>query len=141
MTFDLPRKLSTSTLALLMASVAFSPAGFSHQKGDMLVRVGAAYIDPSVNSDPIDLEGIELGEIGVESVTVPLLTFSYFGTDHLAFEVLLGLPPEFDVTGTSGLLKDVAIGTIEAYPLVVTAQYYPMNSQSRWQPFVAAGFN
>ena len=123
MNFEFPSNTSVGCGVALISLITFSPLSFAHQKGDILVRAGAAYIDPKVDSDPIDLEGIELGKVGVESTTVPLLTLSYFSTDHLAFELLLGMPPEFDINGTSGLLKDVAIGTIEAYPIVVTAQY------------------
>jgi len=55
--------------------------------------------------------------------------------------LLLSTPPVFEIVGTTGLVKGVPIGDIEAYPLVVTAQYFPMDTQSKWQPFVGLGFN
>ena len=128
-------------LVVWTAIALFSPCGFAYQKGDFLVRVGVAVIDPREDSDSIDLGGIELGEIGVESQNVPIVNVSYFATDHLAFELLLTKPPVFEIVGTTGLVKGVPIGDIEAYPLVITAQYFPMEPQSRWQPFVGLGFN
>lgn len=128
-------------LAVWIATMLFSPFGFAYQKGDVLVRAGVAVIDPREDSDSIDLGGIELGEIGVESQSVPIVNVSYFATDHLAFELLLSKPPVFEIVGTTGLVKGVPIGDIEAYPLVITAQYFPMDTQSRWQPFVGLGFN
>ena len=127
---------------LLFATIAFfSPHGFAYQKGDTLVRAGIAVIDPREDSDSIDLGGIELGELGVESTTVPIVNVSYFMSEHLAFDLLLGKPPDVDIVGSTGLLKGVPIGNIEVYPLVVTANYYPLDSRYRWQPFAGAGFN
>lgn len=107
----------------------------------MLARAGIALIDPREDSDSVSLGGIEFGELGVESTTVPVVNISYFITDHLAVDMLLGKPPNFDIVGSTGLLKGVPIGNIEAYPLVVMAHYYLLDSQSRWQPFAGIGFN
>lgn len=128
-------------LIVLAAIMLFSTYGFSYQKDDFLVRAGVAFIDPKEDSDSIDLGGIKLGKIGVESQSVPLVNLSYFATDHLAFELLLSRPPVLAIVGTTGLIKGAPIGNIEAYPLVVTAQYFPMDATSRWQPFVGFGFN
>ena len=100
-----------------------------------------AAIDPREESDSINLGGIELGEIEIESQNVPIANVSYFATDHLAFELLLSKPPVFNIVGKTGLIKGLPIGDVEAYPLVVTAQYFPMESSSAWQPFVGIGFN
>lgn len=126
---------------LFMVITFFSPHGSAYEQGDRLVRAGIALIDPREDSDSIDLGGIELGELGVESTTVPVVTISYFLSDHLAVNLLLGKPPDVDIVGSTGLLKGVPIGNIEAYPLVVLAHYYPLDSQSRWQPFAGIGFN
>ena len=128
-------------LVVWVAIMLLSPYGLAYQKGDFLVRAGVAVIDPREDSDSINLGGIDLGEIGVESQNVPIVNVSYFVTDHLAFELLLSTPPVFEIVGTTGLVKGVPIGDIEAYPLVITAQYFPMDTQSRWQPFVGLGFN
>ncbi len=126
---------------MLVTIALFSQQGFAYQKGDFLVRAGIAILDPREESDPINLGGIELGEIGIESQNVPIANVSYFATDHLAFELLLSMPPVFEIVGTTGLIKGLAIGDMEAYPLIVTAQYFPMDSSSVWQPFVGIGFN
>jgi len=128
--------------ALLSTFFVFSSsAGLAHQKSDWLVRAGIAIIDPREESDSINFEGLELGEIGVESTNAAIVSISYFASNHLAFEVLLGKPPNFDIVGATGLIKDIPIGNIETWPLIVTAQYYPMDSQSKWQPFAGIGLN
>jgi len=127
-----------------LLSIAFSlssPHAYAYQKGDTLVRVGIAFMDPREKSDSIVFEGLELGEIGVESQNTAIASISYFASDHLAFEVLLGKPPVFDIVGTTDLIKGVPIGSLEVWPLVVTAQYYPLDSSSRWQPFAGIGLN
>jgi len=129
------------SILLSITITFFSPPGFAYQKGDILVRAGIGLIDPREDSDSINLGGTELGELGVESTTIPVVNVSYFMSDHLAFDLLLGKPPDVDIVGATGLLKGLPIGNIEAYPLVVTAHYYPLDSHSRWQPFVGIGFN
>ena len=126
---------------MCIAITLFSSQGLAYQEGDFLVRAGVAVIDPREESDSIDLEGIKLGEIGIESQNVPIANVSYFARDHLAFELLLSKPPVFDIVGTTGLVKGIPIGDMEVYPLVITAQYFPMAPSSTWQPFVGVGFN
>ena len=126
---------------LFVTITFFSPHGFAYQQGDTLVRAGIALIDPREDSDSINLGGTELGKLSVESTTVAIVNVSYFTSDHLAFDLLLGKPPDVDIVGSTGLLKGVPIGNIEAYPLVVMAHYYPLDSQSRWQPYAGIGFN
>jgi len=128
-------------LAVCIVTALFSHNGFAYQKGDILIRAGMAVIDPREESDSINMGGMDLGEVGVESQSVPIANVSYFVSDHLAFEVLLSKPPVFEIVGTTGLVKGVPIGDIEAYPLLVTVQYFFLTSHSVWQPYLGIGFN
>jgi len=126
---------------LLQLAVFLPQTALAYEQGDVLVRAGWAYIDPDMNSDIAKLGDVALGKLGADAVNMPMVTISYFATPHLALELILGAPPTFDISGTSGIINNVPIGSIEVIPLVVTAQYYPLDSASRWQPFVGIGYN
>ena len=115
--------------------------GVAYERGDIVARAGIALIDGQDDVGSATLAGAELGEFGVRSVTLPIANVSYFFSDHFAVEMLVGKPPTFEIYGTSGAIEDSPIGTVEAFPLVVYANYYPMRAQSRWQPHVGLGLN
>lgn len=126
---------------LFIALVIAAPPVMAYEKGDVVVRAGLAVIDARGDIGSASLSGSELGEFGVKRVTLPIVNASYFFSDHFAVELLLGPPPTFEIYGTSGLIEDIPIGEIQAFPLVVVADYYPLKSESRWQPHVGVGLN
>jgi len=129
-------------LGVFLAGILFMPScALAYDKGDFIVRAGYAHLDPSLNSDVATLGEIELGKMGADTVDTALLNLSYFTTNHLAIELILGAPPTFDIYGTSGIIENIPIASIEVIPLVLTAQYYPLDSSYQWQPFVGIGFN
>ncbi len=127
---------------IILTGIFFtSPCALAYEKGDTLIRAGYAYIDPNLNSDTAKLGEIELGEMGADSIDTTLLNISYFATNHIAIELILGAPPTFDINGTSGIIENIPIASLELIPLVITGQYYPLDSSSQWQPFVGIGLN
>ncbi len=141
--YDSPVTLKPVCFAYLCLLVIalWVPNATAYEKGDIVVRAGVAVIDARGDVGSATLSGSDLGEFGVERVALPMVNASYFFSDHFAVELLLGKPPTFEIYGTSGLIEDIPIGKVQFLPLVVVADYYPMNSQSRWQPHVGVGLN
>jgi len=125
----------------LVCILLTSPCAFTYEKSDIVVRAGYAHISPNLDSDIAKLGELELGKMGADSVNTALLNISYFVTNHIAVELIVGAPPTFDIDGTSGIIENVPIASIEVIPLVITGQYYPLDSSSSWQPFLGMGFN
>jgi outer membrane protein len=86
----------------------------------------------------------------------PILTLTYFMTDHWAITAVGGVPPKLDVIGhgsvtTPGLLNKVVpaveMGKAENNPIAtirhwfpsVMVQYYFGDPSGRWRPFIGAG--
>ncbi|QJD60154.1 outer membrane beta-barrel protein [Pseudomonas sp. gcc21] len=123
--------------ALLAASVAHA-----HQAGDVIVRAGAVTVDPREDSSAIEAGGVALGgKATLDSNTQLGLNFAYMLTDSVGIELLAATPFQHDV-GISGLgALDGKLGTIKHLPPTLSAIWYPMQSNSAFQPYVGAGVN
>jgi outer membrane protein len=119
--------------AMLAASVAQA-----HEAGDIIVRVGAAVVDPQESSGDVYVGGANTGlEVGVDSNTQLGLTGTYMLTDNIGVGLLAATPFSHDIE-----LKGVGrFASIKHLPPTVTLQYFPMAKNSAWQPYVGAGLN
>lgn len=121
--------------ALLAASIAQA-----HQAGDIIVRAGAITVDPREDSDPVKLGGTPLAGTGatLDSDTQLGLNFAYMLTDKMGIELLAATPFSHDV-GVTGVVDK--LGSIKHLPPTLSVVYYPLNTQSAFQPYVGAGIN
>lgn len=119
--------------ALLAASVAQA-----YEAGDVIVRVGAAVVDPQESSGNVFVGGANTGlEVGVDSNTQVGITGTFMLTDHIGLGVLGATPFSHDIE-----LKGVTrFASIKHLPPTVTLQYFPMAKNSALQPYVGAGLN
>lgn len=132
------------TAALLTLGLA-SPFAHAHKAGDMIFRAGAAMVSPDIGGS--DVSSSATGKIAGSNVTVNEntqlgLTLGYMLTDHIGIELLAATPFKHSV-GVKGLPAGLngKLATIEHLPPTVTLQYFPMESTSKWQPYVGAGIN
>ena len=129
----------------LLALVTVSTNAFAHEKGDWIIRGGVANVAPDASSSPLVLDGTVIGqsEADVKDNFQLGLTFTYMLTNNLGVQVLASTPFKHDITADTGSL---GLGTIDAgetkhLPPTVSLHYFPMNSSSRWQPYIGAGVN
>lgn len=127
--------------ALLAASVAQA-----HQAGDIIVRAGAVTVDPREDSSGIKLAGGDVGgKATLDSNTQLGLNFAYMLTDNFAVELLAATPFSHDVgvAGSPAGIDDLnmKLGSIKHLPPTLSAIWYPMQSNSAFQPYVGAGVN
>ncbi|MEH6515199.1 MAG: OmpW family outer membrane protein [Halioglobus sp.] len=85
------KKLGCTVVALASMCVAQHAVAF--EKGDIIVRVGAANVSPNDSSDNIFVGGADLGvDVSVGDDTQIGLNFAYFLTDRINIEVLAATP-------------------------------------------------
>ncbi len=127
-------------VSALAAAMSFAAPSFAYDQGDWIVRVGAANVDPDTESDQIDIAGLAtLDGVDVDDDTQLGLTATYMLTDKWAVEILAATPFEHDIT-VNGVGIDA--GSTKHLPPTVTFMWYPMGgSESKFQPYVGAGFN
>jgi len=123
--------LSTSLLALPMAASAY-------EKGDILLKVGTATVDPDSNSD--DIDQIAGASVSADNETQLGISGTYMLSGKLGIEVLAATPFSHDITGVGGL-AGADIGEIKHLPPTVSAQYYFLGGNGKFQPYVGAGLN
>ncbi|OWJ89505.1 outer membrane protein OmpW [Pseudomonas sp. A46] len=131
--------LTASLLALAIAS----PLAQAHKAGDVIIRAGAATVDPNEDSSALSIAGGKVGgtKATLDSDTQLGLTGTYMLTDHVGLELLAATPFKHEV-GVKGLgALDGKLGDIKHLPPTLSLQYYPMAPGSAFQPYVGAGLN
>lgn len=131
------KTLSASLLALAVVA----PFAQAFEAGDIIVRAGAATVDPHEDSSNIEIAGV--GEIDaqatLDSDTQLGLNFAYMVTDNIGIELLAATPFEHTV-GTKGL-GGLKLADIKHLPPTLSVVYYPLDKQSTVQPYVGLGVN
>lgn len=129
-----------------LASSALPFSSFGHEAGDFIVRAGVAHIKANKEtSSPVVLPGLPDTKInGISGNSQPGATFTYMLTDSLAIEWIIAAPFKTNFQATGGIplvTGSPDIGQAKYLPEVVSLQYYPLASDSKWQPYVGLGIN
>lgn len=136
-------KINKLGAAILTATVAMSGATAvqAYDAGDILVRAGAATVEPkdAPNGD-ILASGTDTGlNAVVDNDTQLGLNFVYMLSQNVGVEVLAATPFEHDihVEGT-----DLKVGSAKHLPPTVSLQYFLLgDTDSKFQPYAGVGLN
>lgn len=109
------------------ALLAAASSAMAYEAGDMVLRVGAANVNPHA-SDNLGLD--------VEDDTQLGLTGVYMLTSNIGVELLAATPFKHDIT-----VGGAKVGETKQLPPTLSLQYYPMEASSAFQPYVSAGLN
>mgnify|MGYP000566124720 CR=1 FL=1 len=119
--------------ATAFAAVAATPA-FADQ-GDWLIRLRALSVAPNEDATITPIGG----NVDIDSSVVPELDISYFFTDNIAAELILGVTPH-DVMAVNTAAGNVDLGNVWLLPPTLTFQYH-FNPDGAFRPYVGAGVN
>ena len=115
------------------------------ETGNWMVRGRVIGVLPDESAD-LSVGGARLpGTVDINDQYVPELDITYFFTDHIAAELILGVTPH-DVTATGvtvpGVMTDASIdlGDVWLLPPTLTLQYH-FNTDGALKPYVGAGVN
>jgi len=133
-------KASVSVLALGVAMV--SGSALAYQQGDLVARAGVAMVDPDASSTPLAINGSEAAgtSVDVDDNTQLGLTFLYMLSEDVGVELLAATPFSHTVTA-KGLGADLDVADVKHLPPTLSVQYFPMGSDSAFQPYVGVGLN
>ncbi|MGO2497585.1 MAG: OmpW/AlkL family protein [Vibrio litoralis] len=139
-------KRSLIVLSLIAAGFTSVSANAALQQGDFLVRAGAVLVAPDESNSGIKAGGTNLGgDVSVDNNTQLGLNFAYMVADHWALELLAATPFSHDVTlgGSPAGLDSLngGLGNVKHLPPTLSVLYYPMDTQSKFQPYVGVGVN
>lgn len=131
--------LAAAIGAALLCSVA-TPALAEKSAGDLLVRGRVIFVEPDESSD-LSLGGAGIpGRASLDMSVVPELDFSYFFTDNIAAELILGTTHHHPKAKDTPLGASVDLGDVWLLPPTVTLQYH-FNPKGTISPYVGAGVN
>lgn len=141
----------TAVSALALGVALASGQALAYQQGDMILRVGAAAVDPREDSSELAVNGTALttalgaavgpATAGVDSNTQLGLAFTYMLSDKIGIEVLAATPFSHTVTANLGAVGTVKAAEVKHLPPTITAQYYFLGKGSSIQPYAGIGLN
>lgn len=109
------------------------------KKGDFIVTGRVTDVFSQADNAITTAAGADTGlKVDVGDSVMPTLGFTYFLTDHLAVEAILGTT-KHDIRAQGGA-TDALVHETWVLPPVVTLQYRPLSS-GRISPYVGAGVN
>jgi outer membrane protein len=142
----MPRKyVNTSTVFALSAGVFlfvgsavaqdYTPQG----RGSFIIDLRASDVSPDTSSRIVTASGVDSGlHVHVGDSVMPTLGFTYFLTNQLAVEAILGTTEH--TISAQGAGTDVKVRSTWVLPPVVSLQYHPW-PKARLSPYVGAGVN
>lgn len=109
------------------------------QAGDWLINGRITQVAPTTDDGIFTAAGAASGlAVDVSSDVMPTLGFTYFFTDTIAVEAILGAT-QHEIRAQGGA-TDVAVHETWVLPPVITVQYRPQ-MEGRVSPYVGAGVN
>ncbi len=142
------RKLTLAAAALAMTVASGAAGGAMAQsagewqvarQGDWIVTGRITQVSSGADDAITNAAGVPSGlTVEVGDDVMPTLGFTYFLTDHVSVEAILGAT-RHQIRAQGGA-TDVAVHETWVLPPVVTLQYRPM-PEARVSPYVGAGVN
>jgi len=131
--------LKKATLGAAVAAAVVSTPAMAYNAGDMMLRVGAAGVYPTGDSE--DITAIAPGaKVEADSAWSLGLSFAYMFTDNIGVGVLAAYPFKHDINAKGSISSLDKVGSTKQLPPTVTLQYY-FNNASAFTPYLGAGIN
>ena len=119
-----------------MGSFIYSPVLVA-EPGDWLILARVLYVGPNDDSGPVS--GIPGSGVSVGSDVTPELDFTYFITNNLALEAILG-SSKHDIDAEGSIRGLGKIAEARTLPPTVTLQYH-FQPDSKIRPYIGLGIN
>lgn len=133
--------IATAVVAAALAAAGGASAADFQPKaaGTWLVDVRATSVAPDESGAIFTAAGVDTGlDVKINEDTIPSLGISYFLTDKVAVELILGTS-KHTVSATTAP-TDTAVHDTWVLPPVLSVQYHPLPA-ARFSPYVGAGLN
>lgn len=135
--------LKSSVTALALGVALVSGSAMAYEAGDLIVRAGAAAVDPQEESSELFLNGdaVPGSSAGVDSDVQLGLSITYMMTENAGFEVLAATPFSHNITAYIPGVGTVDAAEVKHLPPTFSFQFYPLGVGSAFQPYVGVGIN
>lgn len=133
------------TSAAILLSIAAISCARAQSAGQWVMNAGWLHMAPQDSSEPLTVNALGRSSMvagsgaSVADTDTFALTATYFVTDHIALETILGIPPKLHLSGTGSLSSLGELGTASAWSPAILAQYHFGEPSARFRPYVGAG--
>jgi len=135
--------LKNTVLGVAAASTLLSAPLMAYEAGDMILRVGAAGVLPTGESD--SLNAVPGGKVEAADAWSLGITFTYMLTDQIGVGILGAYPFSHDLESNGTLATALGdssdVGETKQLPPTVTLQWHFPTGSKNFQPYVGAGVN
>jgi outer membrane protein len=121
------------------AALACASTASAQSAGQLTAKFGLNQLTPKVESGDISAPALPGTKADVGRDTQPVLTFAYGLTDNISLETCLGTPYKHKIYGAGAIAGTGQLGTVEALPATMFAQYRFGAPTTLFRPFVGIG--
>ncbi|WP_353236444.1 OmpW family outer membrane protein [Diaphorobacter ruginosibacter] len=125
--------------AALVILAACAATAHAQVAGTFSVRAGATRIMPDVDSGNLSEPSFPNTKIDVGSASQFTGGINYMVTDHVAIDLPLGLPFKHSFYGDGAIDGTGKLGEVKVVPATLFVQYYFLEANSRFRPYVGLG--
>jgi len=133
-------RMNSVAKALVAAAALVCAAGASAQSaGQFTAKFGFNQLTPKVESGDITAPALPFTKADVERDIQPVVIIAYGLTDNISLEGALGTPYKHKIMGAGSIAGTGELGTVEALPPTLFAQYRFFAPTAAFRPFVGIG--
>lgn len=126
-------------MLVLAGAFGVASAASAQSAGQLTVMAGVNKITPKVESGEISAPALPHSKGDVSGDTQPVLVLTYGLTDNISLEGALGTPYKHKLYGAGAIEGTGQLGTVEALPPTLFAQYRFFEPSAKIRPFVGLG--
>ncbi|VXC46493.1 OmpW family protein [Massilia sp. 9I] len=121
------------------AALACASTASAQSAGQFTAALGVNQLTPKVESGDISAPALPGTKADVGRDTQPVLILNYGLTDNITLETALGTPYKHKLYGAGAIAGTGQLGTVEALPATLFAQYRFGAPNATFRPFVGIG--
>ena len=121
------------------AALACAANASAQSAGQWTAKFGFNQLTPKVESGDISAPALPFTKADVSSDIQPVVIIAYGLTDNISLEGALGTPYKHKISGAGSIAGTGELGTVEALPPTLFAQYRFFAPTATFRPFVGIG--
>jgi outer membrane protein len=133
------RMNSVAKTLIAAAALACAANASAQSAGQWTAKFGFNQLTPKVESGDISAPALPFTKADVSSDIQPVVVIAYGLTDNISLEGALGTPYKHKISGAGSIAGTGELGTVEALPPTLFAQYRFFAPTATFRPFVGIG--
>ncbi|MES2296449.1 MAG: OmpW family outer membrane protein [Pseudomonadota bacterium] len=123
----------------MLAAMGVATGAAAQSAGEWTIKAGANRLMPKVESGDVSPPALPHTKASVGDATGPTVVIDYGLTDNITLELPIGLPFKHELSGDGAIAGTGKLGTAEALPATLLAQYRFFSPKDMVRPYVGVG--